>query len=238
MAVGRVLNKMMGIEKGQDLPTPLPGSDDFWLDVNGESLLRPKFEASWTANIKWHTAFVTKFKNDAHTIDPYCPKSIIDNIDKTKLKKVAGNTTFKNLKLKYKEQERPTAIQEHNVQEDRRDDRKMKANLMSHCVDRFIDTLIIQKAAARKDVRETFHELSGLEYDFIFNFKWQSTDASASTAPSAKEDAIKNAAAAAEDDAADGATCHKVYKKRKKSNVWTTRSPNFRSQQVRHTQPC
>jgi hypothetical protein len=139
MAVGKVLNKMMGIEKGQDLPTPLPGSDDFWLDVGGENLLRPKFEVSWTANIKWHSAFVTKFKNDAHTIDPYCPKSIIDDIDKTKLKKIAGNTTFKNLKLKYKEQRRPNAIQEHNVQEDRRDDRKMKVNLTSCYADRFID---------------------------------------------------------------------------------------------------
>jgi hypothetical protein len=97
--------------------------------------------------------------------------------------------------------------------------------------------LIIQKVAAHKDVRETFHELSSSEYDFIFNFKWQSTDASASTAPSAKEDAIKNAAAAAEDDAAEGTTRHKVYKKQKKTNVWTTHSPNFRSQQVRHTQP-
>jgi len=78
MAVSRVLNKMMGIEKGQDLPTPLPGSDDFWLNVDGESFLQPKFEASWTANIKWHTAFVTKFKNDAHTIDPYCPISCLN----------------------------------------------------------------------------------------------------------------------------------------------------------------
>jgi hypothetical protein len=53
-----------------------------------------------------------------------------------------------------------------------------------------------------------------------------------STAASAREDAIKNAAAAADSAAADGITRMRVYKKRKKSNVWTTRSLNFRSQQV------
>ena len=54
-----------------------------------------------------------------------------------------------------------------------------------------------------------------------------------STAASAHEDAIKNAAAAAANSAAaDGTTHTKVYKKRKKSNMWTTCSPNFRSQQV------
>ena len=53
-----------------------------------------------------------------------------------------------------------------------------------------------------------------------------------STAASAREDAIKNAAAATNSAAADDITRMRVYKKRKKSNVWTTRSPNFRSQQV------
>jgi hypothetical protein len=63
----------------------------------------------------------------------------------------------------------------------------------------------------------------------MFAAKWQSTDVSASTAPSAKEEALALAAAA---DAIDGPVRVKAYKKRKKSNVWTTRSPNFRSQQA------
>jgi len=87
----------------------------------------------------------------------------------------------------------------------------------------------MQKAALRKAVRSDFPELSGDENDFIFDLKWQSTDCSDSTASSAREDADKNAAA---EDEADGQNRHKTYKKRKKSNVWTTRAPNFRSQQV------
>ena len=95
----------MGIEKGGDLPAPLDDANKFWAVADDEKLLRPKFDQSWTANSKWHTEFVKKFKKDGHSIDPFCPKTVFDTIESTALKKIAGSVTFKNLKLKYKEQE-------------------------------------------------------------------------------------------------------------------------------------
>ena len=123
----------MGITKGEDLPEPLPGDKDFYVTIDNERLLRPKFDQSWTANAKWHNDFATKFKKDAHTLDPFCPVDLITNTDKVTLKKIAGNTTFKNMKLKYREMQRPTGIQMDNIKEERRDDRKSKVNSYLAC---------------------------------------------------------------------------------------------------------
>jgi hypothetical protein len=57
----------------------------------------------------------------------------------------------------------------------------------------------------------------------MFNAKWVSTDYSESTADSAEDNA--------------GATVpnnrRSAYKKRKKTELWTSHPPNFRSQKVR-----
>ena len=119
---------MTGITKGEDLPEPLPGDKDFYVTIDDEHLLQPKFDQFWTANTKWHNDFATKFKKDAHTLDPFCPVDLITNTDKVTLKKMAGNTTFKNMKLKYREMQRPTGIQMDNVKEECWDDRKSKVN--------------------------------------------------------------------------------------------------------------
>lgn len=88
---------------------------------------------------------------------------------------------------------------------------------------------MLQKAIARRAVRDQFDDLANEDYDFMFNAKWQSTDESATTADSAHEEAALRDAARNED---GGLARVAAYKKRKVREVWTTRTPNFRSQQV------
>jgi hypothetical protein len=132
-AISEVLYSLMGTDKSQDLPDPLTNPNAFWLTVDEEEHLRPKWDQSWSANIKWHSKFVKKFKADGKSLSPTCPPSVIDDITPKELKKTAGGTTFKNLKTKYKNQQKTTTLQAHDVTEDRRDDRKSKAGCHFCC---------------------------------------------------------------------------------------------------------
>jgi hypothetical protein len=75
-----------------------------------------------------------KFKADGKSLSPACPPSVIDNITPKELKKIVGGTTFKNLKTKYKNQQKTMTLQAHNVTEDCQDDRKSKVGCLFHCV--------------------------------------------------------------------------------------------------------
>jgi hypothetical protein len=132
-AISEVLYSLMDTDKSQDLPDPLTNPNAFWLTVDEEEHLRPKWDQSWSANIKWHSKFVKKFKADGKSLSPTCPPSVIDDITPKELKKTAGGTTFKNLKTKYKNQQKTTTLQAHDVTEDRRDDRKSKAGCHFCC---------------------------------------------------------------------------------------------------------
>ena len=132
-AISEVLYSLMGTDKSQDLPDPLTNPNAFWLTVDEEEHLRPKWDQSWSANIKWHSKFVKKFKADGKSLAPTCPPSVIDDITPKELKKTTRGTTFKNLKTKYKNQQKTTTLQAHDVTEDRRDDRKSKVGCLFRC---------------------------------------------------------------------------------------------------------
>ena len=44
-AISRVLNAMVGITKGEDLPEPLPGNKEFYVTIDDEHLLCHKIHS-------------------------------------------------------------------------------------------------------------------------------------------------------------------------------------------------
>ncbi|KAG0702858.1 hypothetical protein DFH29DRAFT_1079234 [Suillus ampliporus] len=211
-AIRQVLQKMMGIEANEALPAPVNNMNEFWADIDeltidnkisSMKVLQPKWELLWTANAKWHGAYVEHFHHDACTYKPTLSQDTVNKLPIKTLKSLTGKV-FKNMKQKYKEAEKPISVQSLNVQSARRE---------KHQLD---------KAALASVVRPKFPLLAGKEYNFIFAAKWQSTDYSGSDA----SDDINSS----DDKAVSLLNPHqKAYKKKKKTTILMTCPPVWRS---------
>ncbi|RDB30029.1 hypothetical protein Hypma_014072 [Hypsizygus marmoreus] len=207
-AIREVFYNLMDIQANDQLPAPLPFGE-YWTDgvIEGERILRPQFSLSWTNNSKWHKDFVKKFKESAHTLYPALPQPIIDKLTPAEIKKLAGQT-YKNLKTRYKNEQKTGDEQKDDVKQARRNERKGI------------------KAKARQDVRGFFEGLSSYNYNFMFQRGYQSSEYSDDT--SAGEDDGTN-----ETNEETTQPLRRAAYKRKKDAAWTTRPPNFRSQKVK-----
>jgi len=67
-AISEVFYSLMRTDKSQDLPDPLTNPNAFWLTVDEEEHLHPKWDQSWSTNVKWHSRFVKKFKADGTAV--------------------------------------------------------------------------------------------------------------------------------------------------------------------------
>ncbi|KAG2336856.1 hypothetical protein BDR05DRAFT_83919 [Suillus weaverae] len=152
-AIRQVLQKMMGIETNEALPAPVDNMNEFWADIDeltidneisSTKVLRPKWELSWTANAKWHGAYVECFRRDACTYEPTLSQDTVDKLPSKTLKSLTGKV-FKNMKQKYKEAEKPISVQSLNVQSARREKRQLdKAALASAVCPDFPPLAVVQ----------------------------------------------------------------------------------------------
>jgi hypothetical protein len=116
---------MMGTLPNENLPHA-PGDGTFWVDTDipDERLLRPDFKLSWTENRSWHSALFKRFKKEGHTLSPNCPESLTQSIGAKEFYAVANIPVFKNMKLRYKEEQRHPAFREVEITMERREERK------------------------------------------------------------------------------------------------------------------
>jgi hypothetical protein len=132
---------MMGIEANEALPAPVDNANEYWADIDeltidnkisSTKVLRPKWELSWTANVKWHGAYVERFRRDACTYEPTLSQDTIDKLPSKTLKSLTGKV-FKNMKQKYKEGGKPISVQSLNVQSARREKRQLDVRVFDMC---------------------------------------------------------------------------------------------------------
>lgn len=131
----------MGIEANEALPAPANDANEFWteideLTINGETsltkVLRPKWELSWTANSKWHPAYIERFRRDACTYEPTLSRDTVNQLASKTLKSLTGKV-FKNMKQKYKEGGKPISVQSLKVQSARREKRQSDVRIFDMC---------------------------------------------------------------------------------------------------------
>ncbi|KAF8833662.1 hypothetical protein BDN67DRAFT_1017302 [Paxillus ammoniavirescens] len=212
-AICQILFKMMGTASSDNLPQPVNDPTKYWIKLDddgnetesGNDVLRPKFQDSWTANAKWHRSFFQHFHRDTSAYEDSLAQDAVDRITDKQLKSAAGKV-FKNMKERFKEENRPIGIQALNVQIGRREKRQ------------------IEKAKLAITARPVFPELDNPAFDFVFATKWQSTDYSGSDVE--EEDGSNTSD---DDHQSQLPLCHQAFKKKKKSLVFTTHPPGWRS---------
>ncbi|KII96109.1 hypothetical protein PLICRDRAFT_26329 [Plicaturopsis crispa FD-325 SS-3] len=203
-AIYNVLFAMMGTEANEPLPDPMQNNAFYTPSTIADEAphLRPDWTVSFSNNSKWHSDFIARFRIDGHALSPGCPKSTVDDIPVATLKKLMGKPMFKNLKERYKEQQKDLPERKETVALARRNERRAT------------------KAAERAEARSLLADADASDLDWMFQAKWQSSEDSGS-------DLTTDEGASGEDDGAR----RRAFKGKKKlkSEVWTSHAPDWRS---------
>ncbi|EIW56567.1 uncharacterized protein TRAVEDRAFT_30055 [Trametes versicolor FP-101664 SS1] len=207
-----VLQGMMGVRKKALLPKPMKRG--FWSDEDPLSptrLLRPRWEDGWPTNREgWVADVVQKVKRDGRRWSTSLSQEML-NILPDDVIEDGLETCFGNMAKRYKERRDQTkATREETLMYKRQRRRK------------------VIKAGERSDVREHIPALVGPEWDWFFQWQYQSTDESDHSGPTSAIDPDTEQEGPALTDAAKA----KAARVPARTRPWKQRAPAYRGATV------
>ncbi|KAF7327024.1 hypothetical protein MKEN_00277300 [Mycena kentingensis (nom. inval.)] len=218
-ALRAVLYSMMGTLKSEDLPAPRrnvpPNENAYWISQPGEpkALLRPDWDKPWSANASaWFNDYFTVLQQRGSEIYTDCTAAELEALTKEKVAKQMQFTTFRNLKERWKLEQKPEQQKKNDKQGDRVEKRQQA------------------KLKRRLPMREEYPALKGPQYDALFALEAQSSD---HTDPNASDSAPPSDEPIS-DSGAEGEKKPKTKKKKKtKQKKLVTHQPESRSSEAR-----
>ncbi|OJT15046.1 hypothetical protein TRAPUB_8396, partial [Trametes pubescens] len=162
-----VLLGMMGVRKKALLPEPMKRG--FWSDedpLSPTQLLRPRWEDGWSTNRQgWVGDVIQKIKRDGRRWSTHLSQEVLDVLPEDVIED-GLETCFRNMAKKYQERREQTkATRDENLMHNRQRRRK------------------VIKSGERSDVRKLIPALAGPEWDWFFQWQYQSTDESDHSGP-------------------------------------------------------